>query len=488
MVRRRNNRNQPNRVGKVTNMMAGMKLTRRKNVRRAPSKGVPLSQYMGVVAAPKRSRGPNRVMSQMYTNKNYNAAVPTNAGSNMSTGSRPLTMSANVVKNLGMVKRVPNTIDPTTDHKFIHCRLNPFATEGSLGIPDGSHIRKFIVDYRCFADITFTAVSGPVDILFTPTLPSFAYIRSQTSGAMNITSPNGGIFTYTITSADYKTGWFPFMYPSELSSTVSTTPISAAPGAFKAVPSVYDQTKSRIVTIAHKIYYTGQASLASNTLTVSATPFEVVEGELTLNTVAAAINTNNNSSAAVAAVNTVNTIPADFRYAPSTLNKNSVSSRVELGAYIMLHHDSAPNPNVYRWVPNYDAPVFFMGLTNQTPILNAAQIVGGGAAIENYGAVTSFDFDWTPVVARLSGGTSGHSYRVESVYCVEYMLAETSPFERASVRGTLDPVALKSSTFIANNQPLSVPVATNPQSWVDEAIEIATKVGSAVSPFLKFLL
>jgi hypothetical protein len=432
---------------------------------------------------------------------------------NLSTGSGPIRRQANVMDTLAKSMGSTKLQDPRTDFRYITCRLDPFCSQGGLGITDGSNVKKFVVDYRYFTDISLPLNGVAVNLLFTPTLPTSTWIRCPTKGAYSFVDAVGN--TIANTNMDYNSstnitsgiGWTPMGYPAELVSIAQLLPNANSYNCLANPANPYGASKARIITMAHKIYYTGQASQASGTITTQDVSATFNEGELTLSTAVvnplvpslsvALTNTLPTPNIAGYFAGTVNTLPYTMTVASSTLTNSTVCTRVEAGALIMPKHSGSVEPNKYRWTDLHNQPmipvVFSVNLfpfgctTGAVTTTSGPPYTSTMTNVWNNGGFWTLDTDWQFVNAVITGYQPGSTFRVETVFCVEYQTVQGSPFERVTFSAPKDTGAMIAAQTVADKIPTASPVAVEPYGWVLEAVEIAKRIGMTAGKILSII-
>jgi hypothetical protein len=441
------------------------------------------------------------------------SASNTPAVPNLSTGSGPIRRQANVIDSLMKSMGSTKLHDPKTDLRYITCRLDPFSSQGGLGITDGSNVKKFVVDYRYFTDISLPLNGVAVNLLFTPTLPTSTWIRCPTKGSYSFIDAAGNAITNSdmdynsFTSIVSGIGWTPMGFPAELISIAQLSPNGNNYNSLANPPNPYGASKARIVTMAHKIYYTGQASQASGTITTQDVSATFNEGELTLSSAAVdplvpslnvlSVNTLPRPNLAPYATGTVNTLPYTMAVASSTLTNSTVCTRVEAGALIMPKHSGLSEPTKFRWTEVHNQPmvpvVFSTNLypfgctTGAISISSGPPYTSTMTNVWNNGGFWTLDTDWQFVNAVITGYQPGSSFRVETVFCVEYQTIQGSPFERVTFSAPKDTGALIAAQTVADKIPTASPVAVEPYGWVLQAVEIAKRIGMTAGKILSII-
>jgi len=492
-------------LNEVATKLSSLKLTNKKQVTpNTPRSRTPRPMLSYTPRTPQKAYNPPKRQS------NRTSALNT---PNLSTGAGPLRRTANVVGTLAKSTKPPKNIN--LDLHYINCRLAPFGTMGGTGIPDGSNIRKFVVDYRYFTDITITA-SCNFAVLATPTIPNSLWYKTDTLNSLKFTDGNGTVPIFanagTVGSSCYTindpTGWSPLSFPSEfanqpISTWLNNAPVNSTAGTITNPANPYGATKARFITMAHKFYYTGAASNCSGTFTSSDVNITTNDGEQTLNPVAITIPDagfgNYNSSGPSGytqpsyAANRVNTVPAQFNISTNTMQLSTVTTRLESGVYIAPKHGGL-DPSVYRWVDVHNMPLYWLitgtSQTFNSTHYNTFSAVATTPTITTYlnnGGILAYDNDWSSTLVQIANAQSGFTFRIESVVCVEYQLQQGSPFERATLTSTKSMPQLQAAAITADKMPTAMPVAAQPYQFVVEAAKVAKRIGATVGAIAQFI-
>lgn len=421
------------------------------------------SRQLGTI--PVKPQPAQQQQSKRKGKKNLNANA---ANSNMATNiSKQLTRRPK--SNYLLASQLKNMA-------YIRCRLDPFSMTGSMGIPDGSSVRKICVDYRTFSDIT---LGGPatIYILSMPTLPVTTYVKASTAN-VTITSNSGttNLPAYTsIGSGSILTNWTPLTEVPELSTFASTNPISATPNSYVNVPNPYSAVRCRIVTVATRIFYTGSSFSCAGSLTSSNVNFEATDGNVGLNNTLLT-NVDDTGLANLIPVGTVNSVPVKYNMNPANFQQDTVTNRPETGGYILLKHDS----NEYQWCKAQNSPILFFGDVKNTPNTTYTETMLSSLNGKIYPGTFMYDFNWSGNLLIISNCNSGMSFRVENVFCVEYELEQASAFERLAQKGNNYPEQIKAANSVSADVPTMQPSNANMDPWYIKAAQVAGRIGKTL--------
>lgn len=361
----------------------------------------------------------------------------------------------------------PNkTVDP-----YVVCRLNPFASKGSNGIPDGSQVRKLVVDHRQTLTLTFGS-SGSIGIMFTPALPSCAWVRSydattQINGVAT-SSNSGGAFLIPIPVPE----WAP-----------NVITYNNVAGQFDDVVPLYAAARARIVSAAWQLMYAGTTLTNSGMVRVNTGAFTVDPptpniGNFTVNTWTGAAATTYATQQVF--VRPVSTLINDLSFAGSGNNAETTLNRLSKGCHGIMRH-TGKDYEFKEILPN--ATYLSRQFSElQSMLLNqsASPTTVGGSAVVQF-----FDNDWDTTFISITGGTAGQSVAFDYVFCVEYNPSPTSSIYSLAKTGRINNNALRTAEVEAGKMPNSQPGAF-PSALASTVSTLSTiaDVASAVSTIM----
>jgi hypothetical protein len=397
-------------------------------------------------------------------------APPVRLARQVRTMARTSAQSKPMARKVQAVSKGENSLS-----QYVSCRLNPFSAMGSLGIPDDCGYRRIVVDYRAFTDITFSA-SSQLNILLMPMLPSPVFLKATVDNAVTFTYPSGGNITIAQGAANttYQNGWIPAMIFPELqaSAGIGLTPS----GSFSAgnlvqvvVPNPYSADKGRLVTMCHRLVYTGTANNCSGTITASDIPFQIA-------------GVPSSSPFSIIPVSQANVGGTQANYATANININitpglfsqdTISHRPEIGDVVLAKHSGK-----YQFKPWYNTPFH---LVNGNTAQSSAEVPFTGFLPSlASGGIMFYDDQWSGTLLTVNGTTAGNTYRLESYFCIEYTPDQGSAFMRLAK----DVPAVSSNLIdrvsdVAKQIPTTVSIAQGTEPWYIKAAKIAGAVGRA---------
>jgi len=325
------------------------------------------------------------------------------------------------------------------NNPYAMCRLMPFRSQGkSLGIPDGTDLKRILIDHRM--QNTFTiGNSGGVNIAITPALPSSIWF--QTPAADNTFKCNS--LQFPVHTGDDQV-MFTVMQPEWRNLPVSLRNIA---GVFDEAPALYGATKSRIVTIGWSILYTGtslnnsglikvnRAQLSANTLQPNPEQFKVVNSQG---------GSDKTWEHDQLQIRKLEVRPAF--YASNTFDTKTFPLRA--GCNGVLKHSA----DEYEWATvSNDLSFISTPVWEKVSFLVHNDLSSEDKAI-HWPSVASFDNGWTSTLITISGAAPGSSFVLDTLYCVEYApsvsadvyaLAKAGPDKNESLISKVSTIASK---------------------------------------------
>jgi len=289
---------------------------------------------------------------------------------------------------------------------YIQCRLNPFGTALSgQGTPDDAMVSRIVVDHRDFCTLTIGA-DGSCQVRLFPCLPiPLAFKPSAGWAGYAVNGASLAAITAPTTVAASNTGWYPLINITEWVpwlAAASLAPISEVPGP-------YFEVKARIVALATKVYYTGQASTASGTITFTAdrsvcSAFGGTQKSVTIF----------NQGGGTGAV-TAYPVTLDFGSVVPTLDASSITERPEAPMRVVPRRADDLMP----WIDRTQLPIMPVDAGTGDAVFTA-NVAG------YYPLIGLYDEGWEIACITFAGVTPGSTFRLETAVCVEYQPMATS--------------------------------------------------------------
>jgi hypothetical protein len=329
---------------------------------------------------------------------------------------------------------------------YVRCRLDPFSTgSGAGGTPDSAMVPRIVVDHRDFGTIT-CGTSGGFQVRLIPNIPCPLVMKP--TGAFAGFSVNGvsiAACTAPLTVAASNYGWVPVVTLAEWDAWLTlaaATPAGEIPGPYSAV-------KARIVSLAVRIYYTGAASTAAGTVTVTADRSVATFPALETTVV---IPVNQTTAAGTTNVTTYGS-RCDFGTTTPVLDKTTITERSEVPLRVVPRRLDELKP----WL---DMP--------QAPYLMHDQGVGSSFINTDVNARVTctalYDDNFEQAVITFAGLPTNAPFRFETAVCVEYQPMPTSAVAKLAKKPetTFDSSVISKTEAGLSKQPLAAPPGAAP--------------------------
>lgn len=352
---------------------------------------------------------------------------------------------------------------------YLVCRLDPFNSMGSTGIPDASGGKRIVVDHRNFYDVIISS-SGGLNMLLvaSPSTPLLVKDIADSTTGGSVTS--GGISTTLTNTRATINGNYVGLPNLDWKPYVTTSPISQA-------YNPYGAQKFRVVTCACRVTYTGTVlngagmiSVFPNTLDTEETP---IPNQYSVASFAATGAASTVYPVGELLVNVIDTTTPSVPI-PGTVSQRAVNpvqitcSRVTPNS----RFQSIPNQPVSYTTPVSSDP---SGTNTNNPLL--AVLSSGNAA---HIGMMPIDTQFTAPYINVRGMLAGTSLRIETVVCVEYMLESKSPFSPLAhdIPSTNDNLLAFVDKKIAD-----APVAAPPGRYKALAAKLLSQAGTVATAF-----
>jgi len=404
----------------------------------------------------------------------------------------PQRTTASVEKSLRQVSKVPNprmprrSMDSIIDMTYLKCRLNPWGTGSSKGIPDGTSRQAIVGDARLAVDFSFTAASlGGCTILIVPGYPTTVYMKQQTIACtVNVYSGGlGGGITLSQSGAatgaqDYSAGWVPVGTYVEGIPTGNTV-MSATTSS----PNSYQASRARLVTQAFDLLYTGTTSAASGVVSVRPVRFARVAADLTSSAPSLSAQANDGTATIYPALSHFSVY--DFNLNTTPYTKEVMVFRPEAGVSGILRH-SGPT---YQWQDYADQPFAIVSTDggNQTLPWEGQSWIPWASSIAGtrYGTEMWLDDDWEAVEIVISQVSSAVSFRLETLSCYEMELRNSSPFMPFSQPSPVSSPATLAIVSKVTADPTVARPAAQRGDWLDRGIQFVSDLAGSVGSVAK---
>lgn len=293
------------------------------------------------------------------------------------------------------------------NNPYAMCRLMPFRSQGkSLGIPDGSDLKRILIDHRMQNTFTIGS-SGGVNIAITPALPSSIWFQTPSAdtdfkcNSMQFPQRTGtDSLMFTVMQPEWR------YLPVNLRDTA---------GVFDDAPALYGATKSRIVTIGWSILYTGtslnnsglirvnRAQLSTNTLQPNSDTFNVLNSQAT--------NSKgwNHDQVQIRKLEV-----SPMFYSANTFDTKTFP--LKAGCNGVLKHSA----DEYEWSAISNDLAFISAPGWEKYSFLTHNDISSEQTLVHWPHVASYDNGWSSTLITISGATAGSTFVLDTLYCVEY--------------------------------------------------------------------
>lgn len=340
---------------------------------------------------------------------------------------RPPQALKNVTRTPGTIIRTlnsPRRPQGNVSH-YALCRSNPFAGHGGSSIPDGKNTNFVVTDTFTVNTFTPTTAGQTIVIQTLNCLPSLAMIAS-TAGLVVDSTAVAASSALQPTASTASTTWYPIGIPGPYVGT-------GAAGALFADP--YNSTTARVISVGYRLLYIGPATTCAGSITI--TPNPVAWGTTSTSadggfglvppTIAGAAGTQLHTGAVA--------LDVDMTINPVVMTRASLTVRPEQGLYVVPKHKSTE----FKLQPTYNMPYAPIANANTSLLGNLNTLFRPSGGVNP--GVVFFDNDWMTYQIVITGLNSDASFRLETVLCMEYNPAVSSPFYPLSIKQSPDSAA-----------------------------------------------
>lgn len=374
---------------------------------------------------------------------------------------QPVMQYRNFNRLKGQNKRMTAAQRRKTIMPYIHCRLNPWSGMGNgTGLPDGSDIRRVVIDHRFISTFSF-GTSGIFNINLIPCFPTclIAQVPAGDTGfkingqtpASHIGSPN----------LWYKAGILPEWANIPLV-------LNNAQGQFDSFVPYLEASRARVVTMGLRVIYTGSTNFNSGWVVINRSTMSI--GDAAPNSVNFTISGSNGVDQTYG-IDQVLIRPTNMSVDNTLVGVGAWNDRLEHGAYSLSHHGN----NVYEWARVADN-VAYATTDNftQVGLILRDNTYLPAPTFASHSPIAFADTDWSVQQLNVTGGTAGQTFNVEVVVCVEYA-PNTSSAVYQMAKNTPE---AKREIIAANNAARNLPTATKDTITLDSVAAAASTAAS----------
>lgn len=346
------------------------------------------------------------------------------------------------------------------DMPYARCRLNPFNSGPSMGLPDSNAVNKLVFDHRSVQDF---AVNGNASLLILPCLPFGAAIKPD-GGTAAVISIGGSSVTQAGTF-NLPLSWIPInWYPD----TISTGVPNVSP-LLQSVPPV--SNKLRLVGVAFRLICTSPAVNINGII-------ECVDSEL-------AVGQTEDNTNPITMTNCNEAAPSVF--APGTVSVRTVSMSTLERTQQAIHRTVQMRPETMpQGVLKHNGPYLWSNSAESAVVTVPSQDLGSafftlGAGVDSgkYGAVYLWDEAFSVKRIRISTNQPV-GFRLETIACLEYVIAPTNPFARiATPKVKVDTRSVEIVDAALGNMPAMMTPSAN-EAFINRLFRTVSKTASSV--------
>lgn len=301
---------------------------------------------------------------------------------------------------------------------YLACRTDPFHSSGGAAIPDGQNKAFVVTDTFCINNISPSAAGQTIVIQTLNCLPALAMIGSTSNFTVDgqlVTALSS--LTPTSTAS---TTWYPACIPP---------PYSGLGAPASAFADPYNATAARLVSLGFRLIYTGPATTCAGVITVTPNPVAWSDAGVTVSALLGAAPVSAAGVLGTAWATGSSILTGDFVINPNTMTRETQTFRPEQGVRVLASHTS----DVFKRNPTVINPYVALGPYND------ATSTGTFPNLFRQNPTTApgiiwYDNDWMGYQIVISGVNSDATFRLESVCCMEYNPAISSPFYPLSVK------------------------------------------------------
>lgn len=336
---------------------------------------------------------------------------------------------------LSIVQSTPGARD------FLNCRVAPFSANGPMSsIPDGSMTRKIMVDHRL--QIPFTlGTTGSMNIAVTPCIPNPVWFQSPVSDTYTAAGHTYGSWT----SASYNTVCIPGWDQGSVS-------LHNTAGSYDDCEIIYNASKSRIVTAAWSITYTGATINNSGVMRVNV--FQTGALPPVPNTASFTVidGTAGNTEVWSADQVLVRSFAQNLNFGAGS-SQDTRTIPLRSGAHGLLRH----NGSDYQWQDLSSNLTFLTTPADERySLLNSTGAISASSKLGHIPDVSSFDSDWASTLISITGAAASSSFLLDVIYCIEYTPNPAdSTYALAKPAPPRNDMVIQAVDRVANAQPVA---------------------------------
>lgn len=342
---------------------------------------------------------------------------------------------------------------------YVDCRLNPWSGMKSTGIPDDSDLPRVVIDHRFLTSFTF-GNTGNFNILAMPLFP--------TPLLANVASASDTTFQINGIHPTYGAGSGLVYYAAGILPEWANLPVTSynTTGRIDLCPPYLSAAKARLVTMGVRLIFTGSTMADSGFIKINREQFSA--GASSENPTAFNVVCFDASTTAYSA-NQVRTMPINLNPDFTKTLPSSYTGKLKDGSYSVLRHNSPK----YDWVDVADN-VNYLCRDDDANNAYIVPMVPQGTTIYKQLCPTQFlDDSWSGLSIQITGGTSGQSFNVELICCIEYSPKTSSSVSQLAGQPPVNNRAVTVASDIARNITTD---GSQSNDTYEKAVDVAMKV------------
>lgn len=330
---------------------------------------------------------------------------------------------------------------PGIKSAYMECRLSPFTAKGSNSmIPDGSEMRRLMVDHRMLHTFTFGS-SGMFNIAVTPCIPCPIWTNTGTNVDVAWTI-DGSTFPDNSGVPDV---YVPRCLPEWYDLPITRNNLA---GDFNEVGTLYDSTRFRIVSVGWAVTYVGSAMNNGGSIIITSTQYEPSTAQtnnfvMQVYSSRSGTNTNYNNEQLF-----FREMATDLRF--NVLNQESVTTSLSAGAHGILKHIGSD----YAYQP-ISANEQYLCVGQRQGVSVLMNEFATPATLGTAGCVLGYDSNWSTTLLTVFG-QPGQSFILDTIYCIEYIpVPGSSTYSIARQGPPHNPAILSKTENLAKKMPIA---------------------------------
>jgi hypothetical protein len=363
------------------------------------------------------------------------------------------------------------------NNPYTMCRLFPFHSDmASMGIPDQTETRRLVVDHRMINTFT-VGTSGLLNIAITPTVPNPIWVNTGSiiDTAWRI---NGVNF------AQYNSGtpslYVPICLPEWINQTITR---NSTAGEFNTVQTLYNSGKFRLVTVGWSITYIGNVTQNSGQITVTNQRIDsggCIPNTVLLEAFSSQSPSNTNYTPNQVLINIMDIAP-QFG---SGVNTASKCFALSTGCSGLLKHSTSNFQ--YAQLSNNES---YLVTTANTEYALLQQAYPTPMTVGGSGITCGFDSDWDTTLISVVGATTGTSFVLDTIYCIEYIPSPGSSVYALSTPGPKENLTvIRKTSELARKMPIAQAGDCNSSGGVNEILNKVLTVAEGVGRVAKTVM